>query len=243
MIENEIICGDCLEVLKTMPENSIDLVITSPPYNKGFYRKDEEMAAGEKDNKIWRGADIKYQEFNDNLEPEIYEKNQNDILKELIRVLKPTGSIFYNHKYFFSEGKIIFPKHILNFDIRQIIIWNRKSIFNMSDRRFFPVYEFIFWLIKSKDYKFYKEKCLFRKDIWDINPKVDRQHPATFPYELAMNCIYAATDKNDVILDPYCGGGTTCLVAKKAGRKYIGIDISKTYCELTKKRLEKVKIL
>ena len=101
---NKILQGDCLEKLKELPDESVDLVITSPPYNKGYWSKNRNMNNGfqsfnHKSPTIikTKSRRITYGNFDDNLTPEDYEKQQRDVLKECIRIIKPTGSIFYNH--------------------------------------------------------------------------------------------------------------------------------------------------
>ena len=90
-METDIIYNeDCLETLAKMEDNSIDLIVTSPPYNKGFYTKLTE-------NENWHSA-IDYDNYNDALEPKEYENWQKKIISECLRVLKPSGSLFYNHK-------------------------------------------------------------------------------------------------------------------------------------------------
>ena len=90
METNIIYNEDCLETLSRMEDNSIDLIVTSPPYNKGFYTKLTE-------NENWHSA-IDYDNYNDALEPKEYENWQRKIISECLRVLKPSGSLFYNHK-------------------------------------------------------------------------------------------------------------------------------------------------
>ena len=95
METNIIYNEDCLETLAKMEDNSIDLIITSPPYNKNFY------APSGATNKVWsalRGRQIAYDVYNDSMPPQDYENWQRKIISECIRVLKPSGSLFYNHK-------------------------------------------------------------------------------------------------------------------------------------------------
>lgn len=100
---NKIYNEDCLETLARMEDNSIDLVVTSPPYNKNFYApssgKSESWAA-------MRGRQIPYDVYNDSMPPQEYEGWQKKIISECLRVLKPSGSLFYNHKDILVDGAL-----------------------------------------------------------------------------------------------------------------------------------------
>jgi len=84
------------------------------------------------------------------------------------------------------------------------------------------------------------DKSIDLKEVWEIPPRIDTEHPATFPIELCKRCIDACSNEKDVVFDPFCGSGTTCVAAKMLGRKYIGIDISEEYCEIARERLTQV---
>lgn len=92
---NKIYNEDCLTTLAKMADNSIDLIITSPPYNKNAYATDK---GSDKSWSSLRGRQIPYDKYNDNMPPQEYEEWQKNVIKECIRVLKPQGSLFYNHK-------------------------------------------------------------------------------------------------------------------------------------------------
>jgi len=228
--------GDCLEILKNFPENSINCVITSPPYNKGNQKKKFTK------NNTWSKANIDYCGYNDDLPEKIYQEWQKNCVNEFVRVIKKDGSIFYNHKPRSVNNKVIFPNEWLDeFIIKQLIIWNRKNTPNVENTRFFPITEYIYWIIKQrKTPKFYRNKGMFTKEIWEFTAKKYDNHPAPFPEELPKNCILTTTDENDIVLDPFNGSGTTCVVAEKLNRRWIGREISKEYCEITKKRIENI---
>jgi len=229
---NKVICGDCLEELKKLPKESINCIITSPPYNKS--------SANRKCNKkdSWTKANIDYECFKDDLPEQEYQKQQKDILKECIRILKKDGSIFYNHKPRIVNHKIIFPHEwLLEFNIRQMIIWNRKSGPTLEPIRFMPCVEYIFWITKEQKTPKFNTAAFKFKEVWEISPSREPNHPAPFPKELVRRCIFATTDENDLILDPYAGSGTTLIVAKEMKRKYIGIELNKKYIDITYKKL------
>lgn len=121
---NKIYNEDCLRTLSKMEDNSIDLVITSPPYNKNLY------ATSNGSDNSWsalRGRQIPYDEYSDDIPQKEYEEWQKKVIGECIRVIKPTGSIFYNHKDIIYNGCIIPPKYVYEFNVHQQIIWNRGS--------------------------------------------------------------------------------------------------------------------
>lgn len=230
---NKIICDDCFEVMKGMPDNSVDLVVTSPPYNKGYYDKHKPHKSD-----VWRQRNIIYGNFKDNLKPYEYINQQTMLLSELCRVLKPNGSIFYNHKVIIANHKAIFPEYVFNFNVRQIIIWSRKNTPQLAPIRFLPTTEYIYWITKKNiQPKFYNKNLIFDSEIWEFSAKPTKNHPAPFPIELPKNCILATTAKGDIVLDPYMGIGTTAIACKGLGRRYIGIEINLEYCEIARRRV------
>ena len=233
---NKIIQGDTLSVLKTLPSESVNCVVTSPPYNKGFYDKHTPSK-----HDVWQQRNVIYGDFKDNLPPEKYIKQQIEVLKELTRIIKKNGSIFYNHKVVIVNHKAIFPEYVFKYNVRQIIIWNRKSSPQLAPIRFYPTTEYIFWITKTNiQPKFKRKNLIYTKEIWDLPIRPDKNHPAPFPVELPKNCILATTDENDIVLDPYMGIGNTAIACKELGRKYIGIEISPEYCEIAKRRINSI---
>ena len=166
-----------------------------------------------------------------------YELWQISILKECLRVLKKDGSIFYNHKPRRVNKRLIFPTNWLNFfKINQVIIWDRGGHPNFFPWIFCQNTEYIIWIRKQKPWfntKYYKYG-----EVWKINFKTNTEHPAPFPIEIPERCILSTTEENDIVLDPFVGSGTTCLAAKNLKRNYIGIDISKKYCQMADKLLK-----
>ncbi len=222
---NKLICGDCLEVIKSIPDNSIDCVVTSPPYNK------RNAPGGES----W-GHTIHYGIYNDNMPELLYQEWQKSVVKELVRVIKPTGSIFYNHKPRQVDYNVILPTQWLSgFNIRQIIIWRRVGDPNISPICFLRNTEWIIWIRKEKP-KFNPE--MFNKgEVWNITQTYGNDHPAPFPLEIPSRCILATTSKGDTVLDPYMGSGTTAIACRKTGRNFIGIDINPEYIKMAQQNL------
>ena len=233
---NTIYNEPCLDTLKKMPDNFIDCIVTSPPYNKSYWSMNQNVNNGFKT----KSRKITYGDFNDDLEPEEYERQQREILTECIRVIKPTGSIFYNHIDILHLHTTIHPKYVHDFPMKQIIIWNRKNTPKLDGSYFYPINEYIFWIKKSADAKpnFNRDKAFHKKNIWDMSPDASNEHPAPFPMLLAGNCIMATTEENDLVYDPYMGSGTTALACIEYKRNFIGSELNKEYVELAEKRIK-----
>lgn len=239
---NQIICNDSLVFLKTLPDNSIDLIFTSPPYNFGLEYDSQEDAH-------------KWQQYFEKLFA---------IFDECVRVLKFGGRIVVNIQPLFSD---YIPSHhlISNFFINKKLIWKgeilwEKNNYNCkytawgswkSPSNPYLKYTWEFVEIFSKG-SLKKQGDSENADItpnefkewvvakWSIAPERKMKeygHPAMFPEKLAERVIKLFSFKGDVVLDPFNGVGTTTTVAKKLGRKYIGIDISQEYCDVANNRL------
>ncbi len=235
---NKIYNVDCLEFMKTLPDKCIDLIVTSPPYNKSYY---ETRTKNGGDNDVWKQRKIVYSDFSDDMKPEDYESWQREVIKECLRVLKPTGSLFYNHKAFSHKHLLVYPKYVFDFPLKQIITWDRGSTPQINPCRFYPTTELIFWFSKSAVQPYFNNNQTgYRSEVWRINAVPMKDHPAPFPDILAENIILSCSKEGDVVLDPFMGSGTTLKMAKKNNRNYIGIEISKEYCEIAQKRLENV---
>lgn len=209
--------------------------VTSPPYNK------------QENKKGWLVANVKYDIASDKKSEEQYQKEQIVILNELYRIIKPGGHFFYNHKIRWEKGLMIHPMSWLThtkWNIRQEIIWDRGIAANIRGWRFWQVEERIYWLYKPKHCKDLigeelKSKHALCTSIWRIRPENKNRHPAPFPLEIPARCILSVMDNTKgTIIDPYCGSGTTLVAAKLLGHSYIGIEISKQYCDISKIRLE-----
>lgn len=212
---NKIYCEDCLVTLSKMEDCSIDLVVTSPPYNKGFYANKNATQS-----KVWNnlnGRKIAYDVYDDEMNPHDYEQWQIKVLQECLRVLKPSGSIFYNHKDIIYKGLIVSPKWVYGFPLRQQIIWDRQSSCMIDKRYFMPANEWIYWIVKDpKNVYFNKDNAIFRTNIWRMNTGKN-PHPAPFPLELVNNCVLSCCPESGVVYDPFMGSGTTALSIVKIG--------------------------
>lgn len=242
--------GDCLDLLKQIPDNSIQLVVTSPPYNIGKeYEKRQKLPM--------------YLEF------------QEKVIKESYRVLKPEGSICWQTGNYVDNGSII-PLDIVMYPIfdrlgmkmRNRIIWYFGHGLHAS-KRFSGRYETIVWFTKSDNYFFnldpirvpqkYPSKKYFKgdkqgqlscnplgknpSDIWDIpnvksNHVEKTEHPCQFPVALIERLVLSMTKEGDLVFDPFMGCGTTAVASLLHNRKSVGADIEKKYIDITKGRID-----
>jgi site-specific DNA-methyltransferase (adenine-specific) len=228
--------GDCLDIMREIESNSISCIITSPPYNKkGLIGK---VKPG---NQVWKKFNIDYNSYGDDLSEEDYKKWMVDVLNEMKRIIKPDGSIFFNHKPRRHQNKVHLPTDFISqsdLDIYQLIIWNRLSSPNIRKDVLLPCTEHIYWLTKGKP-KVFKENIgkEFHSEVWVINPDRNTKHPAPFPKKLVENCMLLTTEEGDMCLDPFLGSGTSAIISKKLNRDFIGIEIDEKYMNLTKELL------
>lgn len=221
-----------------MPDECVDLIVTSPPYNLR-----NSTGNGMKDGRggKWANAALLkgYTEadYNDNLPHKEYVAWQRQCLTEMMRVVKDDGAIFYNHKWRVQAGLLQDRQDIVEgFPVRQIIIWRRKGGINFNKGYFLPTYEVIY-LIAKKDFVLAKG-ANSHGDVWEIGQELKNEHPAPFPIALIERVISSTNAK--LILDPFMGSGTTAVAAKKLGRDFVGIELSKSYIKLAEKRLNEV---
>lgn len=230
---DKFICGNTVDVMKQIPDGSVDLVVTSPPYNLK-----NSTGNGMKDGRggKWSNAALinGYSHYNDNMPHEEYTKWQRECLAEMFRIIPENGAIFYNHKWRVQAG-LLQDRHdiVSGFPVRQIIIWKRKGGINFNPGYFLPTYEVIYLIAKPK-FKLAKKANAFG-DVWEFSQESKNKHPAPFPVDLIERVISSTNAK--IILDPFMGSGTTALVAKDLDRQFVGIDISPEYCEMAQERL------
>ena len=230
---DKFICGNAVDVMRLIPDGSIDLVVTSPPYNLK-----NSTGNGMKDGRggKWSNAALidGYSHYHDNMPHDDYVKWQRECLAEMLRIIPEDGAIFYNHKWRVQAGLLQDRNDITSgFPVRQIIIWRRKGGINFNPGYFLPTYEVIYLIAKSK-FKLAK-KANAHGDIWEFGQESKNKHPAPFPVELIERII--SSTNADTILDPFMGSGTTALAAQNLARKFVGIDISPEYCQMAEERL------
>ena len=231
---DQFLCGDVVPLLKQIPDESVDLAVSSPPYNLK-----NSTGNGMKDGRggKWARAALinGYATYGDNMPHNKYVKWQRQVLTEVMRILKPCGAFFYNHKWRVQGGLIQNRQDIVQgFPVRQIIIWKRAGGINFNRGYFLPTYEVIYMIAKPRFRLVPKANAV--GDIWTFPQEMNNRHPAPFPVALIDRIIQSTTAR--IIMDPFMGSGTTALSSKKAGRCFIGIDRAKEYCQLAKQRLK-----
>ncbi|MEO5534374.1 MAG: site-specific DNA-methyltransferase [Pseudolysinimonas sp.] len=248
----EIQCGDAFAYLQGLADESVQLVVTSPPYNVG-------------------------KEYEDRLSHEDYVSWQSQIIRELVRVLAPGGSICWQVGNGVSNGEVI-PLDAIFYPIfkaaglklRNRIVWTFGHGLH-ARRRFSGRHETILWFTKGDDYTFnldsvrvpskYPLKKHFKGprrgevssnplgknpgDVWDIpNVKANHlektDHPCQFPVGLVERLILAMSNIEDAVLDPFLGSGTTAIAAVKNGRRGLGVDSVPEYIDIARDRLERL---
>jgi len=247
---DRIVNGDCLELLESLPDGCVDLVVSSPPYNLG------------KEYEYKRALSV-------------YLEEQTRVLSECARVLSHSGSIFWQVGSYSSNG-LLLPLDIRVFPIledlgllpRNRIVWARQHGLH-GRRRFSARYETIMWFTKGDDYVFnldairvpqkYQNKKAWRGekkgeyschpegknpgDIWVFrnvkhNHEEQTIHPCQFPEDMIARIILATTNPNDVVLDPYMGVGTVAVVARDTGRRFLGAELDSSYHAVAEQRLK-----
>lgn len=232
-VRNRIMTGDILDKIMLIPDKSIDLVVTSPPYNLK-----NSTGNGMKDGRggKWANASLinGYSDHNDCMPHKEYVSWQRSCLEEMMRVINDEGAIFYNHKWRVQGGLLQDRQDIVSgFPVRQIIIWKRSGGINFNKGYFLPTYEVIY-LIAKKGFKL-ADRANVIGDVWEVNQERNNKHPAPFPVRL-VDIIIGSTNAK-VVLDPFIGSGTTAISAINNGIDYIGIDISSDYVEKAEERI------
>lgn len=188
----------------------------------------------------WANAKLMegYKGHEDNLPHEVYVEWQRACLTEMMRLLKPSGAVFYNHKWR-VQGGLLQDRHdiVTGFPVRQIIIWKRKGGINFNAGYFLPTYEVIY-LIAKPEFRL-KSKANAVGDVWEFTQEQRNDHPAPFPVSLVNRVVSSCEGR--VVLDPFMGSGTTAIAAIDNGWDFIGIDISEEYCAMANERILKHK--
>lgn len=217
------------ESLEGVATHSVDIIITSPPYNLGA----ENWPMGGNGRTPRDG--IGYEAHDDSMSQDEYERWQIEVFRALYRVAKPGASFFYNHKTRPLDGRLIHPMRWVGaaenpWTLRQEIIWDRGSTHNHSAAIFWPEDERVYWMTKGKPAL--PDRSIGQSTIWHFHgPVADTWHPAPFSDELPRRCLQAIAHPGQVVLDPFAGSCTTLAVALEMGCDAIGVDVSLSYLE------------
>lgn len=229
-----IICGDALEEMKKMKDHSVDLVITSPPYN---IKNSSGNGLKTKAKGRWGNSPLidGYAGYDDNMPHDLYVEWQRECMREMMRIIPDTGAIFYNHKWRVQNGRLQDRQDIVDgFPVRQIIIWQRAGGVNFNDSFFLPTYEVIY-LIAKENFKL-KRKANAVGDIWRFPQDTKNKHPAPMPLPLAERIINSVEAKT--IFDPFAGSGTTGVACKIHDKQFIGVELNQEYVNMAVDRIE-----
>ena len=246
---NKIIKGDSIESMRSLPDNSIDVIFADPPYNLQL-KNDLSRPDSSKVNGVTEGWD-RFKSF------EEYDKFTKDWISEAQRILKPEGTIWVIGSYhnIFRVGNAM---QNLGFWILNDIIWHKSNPMpNFKGTRFTNAHETIIWASKNHNSKYnfnyhamkslnegiqmrsdwYIPICSGGERIKDSNG--NKIHSTQKPEALLYRVLLSSSKKDDIILDPFFGTGTTGAVAKKLGRNFIGLEREDIYINAAKKRIKK----
>jgi DNA modification methylase len=231
----DIRCADCREFLSGLPDNSIDLVFTSPSYNIGSRapRNDGFRRIGSFDPKSFGGI----RDYPDEQPEQDYQDWQVAVLDLLAQKLKLDGTLVYNHKLRRRNKEIIHPLQWIQrctvLVLADELVWDRGSTHNHDVTMFWPHTERLF-VLRRRDgtYRFRNRAELkFRSDLWrvPVSNKTPIGHPSAFPLALAEAVVTAFTKAGDLVCDPFSGSGSTAVVALTSERQFTGCDIKPDY--------------
>lgn len=250
---NKIIKGDCIENLKKLPDESVDLIFADPPY---FMQTEGELhrTNGAK----FQGVEDEWDKFSDYRE---YDEFCTAWLKECKRVMKKNSSIWVIGS-FQNIYRIGYIMQNLGFWILNDVIWSKpNAVPNFGGTRFQNSHETLLWCTKNKNAKYifnYKTMKHLNNDkqeksVWNIgicigNERIkDKEgkkvHSTQKPEKLLYNVIISSSRPGDIVLDPFFGTGTTGAMAKLTGRNYIGIEREEEYINVAQERIDRVKTI
>jgi site-specific DNA-methyltransferase (adenine-specific) len=225
--------GDCREVLPLLPDASVDITVTSPPYNQLGERVPQTGSGMHKANGFFQGVrDVGYA---DDMPEDEYQTWVCGVVRECVRASQ--GLVWVNHKVRYRDGVGIHPLTFLPFPLYSEVIWDRCCAVALNCRRPAPSHEG-FWAFGTPHWwDDAQNKAL---SVWRIPPLREdegRGHPCPFPVDLVLRPILASCPPSGVVFDPFMGSGTTMDAARRVGRRFIGCEIHEPYCEIAANRL------
>lgn len=258
---NTIINGECVSEMKKLPDSCVDLIIADPPYNlsKGNEWKWDNSVELQGMGGNWTKVMQEWDDFTF----ESYMIFTKAWLTEAKRILKPTGSMWIFGTYH-NIGIINVVCQILGIEIINEVVWYKRNAFpNLAGRRLTASHETILWCNKGEkkreyffDYEYSKNGDFSydnlkipgkqMRTVWDISNNKEKselaygKHPTQKPLRILKRMIQLASKEGDLVLAPFSGSGSECVAAKMTGRKFLGIELDPSYCEIAASRLSHV---
>lgn len=226
-----VIHGDCLDVLSTLADGSVDCVVTSPPYNTLPTRNNPSGLHGPKGG---RGAWVAKASggYADDMPEEDYQGWLRSVVVECLRVCR--GLVWVNHKVRYRDGAAIHPARFLPFPIYSEVIWDRGGSMALNCKRYAPSHE---CLLAFGNPQFWDDAHNTRMSVWRIAPRKGTDHPCAFPLEFALHPILSSCPRDGLVLDPFAGSGTTGVACMKSGRRGLLVEKDARYIPVIERRL------
>lgn len=216
-MENLIFHGDCIEKLDILPTNSIDLVITDPPYGIDFQND-------------WQNGDNQFEKMEND------DKIDTSFIPKIDKVTKDNSAL-----YLFTRWDV-YPEWLKavkqsDFKVKNCIVWDKvKHGLGDLQKSYAPTHEFIIYAVKGENEINGKRPQDIMRDRRVLHG--EKQHPAEKPVSLISELIKNSSDKGDIVLDPFAGSGSTLVAAEIHDRNYIGIEIAEKFVDLARKRIK-----
>ncbi len=225
--------GDCLDVMRGMANDSIDVTMTSPPYNTLPTSNKASGIHAQRKSGVNKWIARAAAGYADSKPESQYQSWVAHVIGECGRVSK--GLVWVNHKVRYRDRFAVHPARFIPFPIYAEVVWNRKVSMALNCKRFAPSHEAL-WAFGEPHYWDDTQNKLM--SVWDMPfDRDDNDHPCAYPIELAARPIRSSCPSGGIVIDPFCGSGTSLLAASREGRKAIGIEIEERYCEIAAKRL------
>ena len=237
--DSYIVNGDCLEVLKTIPDESVDCILTDPPYYLGLFMHNRNTnLAKMRDNQFaYAGWD--------NIEYEEWCSNMREFLKECSRILKPKGTLISFMSIIKVESFIRFAEEV-GFYYKTTGIWHKKNPMprNMNLQFVNSTESWVYFINRGTSGTFHNNGKVvhdyLESSVTPLSEKKHGKHPTQKPLSIMKQLINLTTNEGDIVLDPFMGSGSSCVAAALLNRNFIGIELNESYFDITSKRLEEV---
>ena len=230
--------GDCLSIMRQLPDNKIDMAITSPPYNMNLRIRNGKYCS----RQIVKELTTKYENFADNMPMDEYFEFNKRVVEELLRL---SDTVFYNVQFLTGNKPALF-KLIGHFAdrLKEFIVWDKVNAQpaigqGVMNSQFEVLLVFSNNAPESRKFKSAQFDRGTLSNIWQIKrgKKVSKDHGAVFPEELIEKIARNFSKEGDVIFDPFMGTGTAGAVAIREGRKFLGIELDPNYFQFAKDRI------